>query len=365
MIFRNNCVICNDELIFLYKRENFPMKICPTLDNENDDKYYDLQFSYCIDCGTVQLNKLIEPSILYNKNHNNTNSSPLWNKHNNEFYNFIINKIKPYVSIIEIGGSDGTLLKKFDNKLFKKYTLIDLCDDVELPKVDNVYYELKNCETDILPDGDIIIMSHVFEHLYNPRLFLENVYNNTTISDIYISIPYMEYLLNNNSYSFLSFEHTYYICKDNFEFLAKSCGWDIVEIVQFQNHSLFFKLKRNKIRVCKKSNIDYNKIYNYFLNIENRLKNIKISTPSYCFPGGHFGQLLYYYLDANSKKNIINYVDNDITKQNKRIYGTSKFMISMDHIIESNNFLVLNTPYSEEIIDKILNNFNNANIIKI
>lgn len=365
MIKRSECVICSGELEFLYKRDKYPIKLSPTTDKENNDIFDDLIFCYCRVCGTVQLEELIDPSILYSENHNNTSSSALWNNHNQAFYNFIKKHNIHNNKIIEIGGSDGTLFKKFSMDDYNTYTIVDLCNDVNFPKTEKVFYERKNCETDILPDGNVIIMSHVFEHLYNPHLFLENVYKNTNISEIYISIPNMEYLLESKSYSFLHFEHTYYICKQNFQFLANRCGWKIEDCIEFENHSLFIKLERDLPSTGNNCILDYNKLCDYFSELENRLRNIKINEPSYFFPGGHFGQLLCYYLDDDSKKNIINFVDNDITKQGKRIYGTNKTMISFDDIKETINFVILNTPYSEEIINKILKSFSGSKINRI
>jgi hypothetical protein len=364
MVKRVDCVICGGKLQFLYKRDKYPIKLSPTVDEEDADIFNDLIFCNCTNCGTVQLEELIDPTILYSENHNNTSSSALWNKHNEYFYNFIKRHNKQKNEIIEIGGSDGTLLRKFAGNDYEKYTIIDLCNDVKFAKLENVFYEKKNCETDILPNGNIIIMSHVLEHLYNPRLFLENVYKNTNISEIYISIPNMEYLLESKSYSFLHFEHTYYICKENFNILANNSGWKVGDYSDFQNHSLFIKLYRDVPSYKNDCIVDYNKLYDYFSELENKLKNIKISVPSYFFPGGHFGQLLMYYLDSESKKNIINFVDNDITKQGKRIYGTNKTMIAFNSISQSNTFAILNTPYSEEIINQILNNFNDPKIIR-
>jgi hypothetical protein len=365
IIQRIYCIICNGSLQPLYRRPNYPIKLGPSVEDQAADKFHNLSFSYCESCGTVQLNELIDPEILYSENHNNTAGSSLWNTHNQEFYNFIKKSTPLPKNIMEIGGSDGTLLKKFDANDYTGYTIIDLCNDVNIEIKENVIYKKANCETEYLPESDIIIMSHVLEHLYNPRLFLENVFRNTTIHEIYISIPDMETLLNNDSYSFLHFEHTYYLCLENMKFLASICGWTVETVEKFQKHSIFLKLKRGLVEKSASCKLDYMKIKDYFLRLENRLVNIKLTEPSYCFPGGHFGQLLYYYLDEESRKNIIHFVDNDVTKQGKRIYGTDKYMVGIRELKENKTCVIANTPYSEEIINMILQNYSVICITKI
>lgn len=140
---------------------------------------------------------------------------------------------------------------------------------------------------------------------------------------------------------------------------------DIQEVDKFQKYSLFFKLRRSVVGKTSLCAIDYLKLKDYFLALEHTLKNLSITEPSYCFPGGHFGQLLHYYLDEESRGNIINFVDRDIMKWGKRIYRTNKYMIGLGQLKDCTMSIVANTPYSEEIIGCIRKLYGEVVIIKL
>ena len=55
------------------------------------------------------------------------------------------------------------------------YTTLDMFRNNELPT--SVKFIKGNCETYCYSGFNTIILSHVFEHLYNPRKFIENIKN--------------------------------------------------------------------------------------------------------------------------------------------------------------------------------------------
>ena len=67
-IIRNNCVLCKGKLKQLYTIKNFPIYMGVSSDSK--DLYSDKAFATCIDCGCVQLKKLIPLDLLYAKSHN-------------------------------------------------------------------------------------------------------------------------------------------------------------------------------------------------------------------------------------------------------------------------------------------------------
>ena len=66
-----------------------------------------------------------------------------------------------------------------------------------------------------------------------------------------------------------------------------------------------------------------------------------------------YGQIVYNFL--NNKENILGFIDNDINKCNKRIYGTSllTFEPSILSSNECNDILIIKTPYYDEMINQI------------
>jgi FlaA1/EpsC-like NDP-sugar epimerase len=82
------------------------------------------------------------------------------------------------------------------------------------------------------------------------------------------------------------------------------------------------------------------------------MKSIIVDTPCFICPAGHYGQKLYYYLQA-SKKNIKGFIDNDPLKQGKRVYGTPVYVYSPDILKtyrETTIYMILYAgPYVDEL----------------
>jgi hypothetical protein len=100
----------------------------------------------------------------------------------------------------------------------------------------------------------------------------------------------------------------------------------------------------------------------YLSHFEASVKNIVIDNACFICPGGHYGQKIYYYLQ-HYHKNIIGFIDNDLSKQGKRVYGTSGHVFS-PHILTSYNdkpvYVILYAgPYTGEI-KRQLNTLHNS-----
>jgi len=148
-----------------------------------------MKYGYCEKCYSVQLKTLLDPNILYDKNYvQPVSSSYSWVKHNISFISFIINSVNINKSLIEIGSSTFVLGKHLI-EYYKDYTIFDYSLE-QTGKKDGVKYIERNCENYNFPENSNIIMSHVFEHLYDPQKFIENCKNNN-VENIIISIPNM------------------------------------------------------------------------------------------------------------------------------------------------------------------------------
>ena len=58
-------------------------------------------------------------------------------------------------------------------------------------------------------DSNTIIISHVFEHFYNPIEILGKLQNNLNIENILLVWPDLEYYKDNNTRHILNTEHTF------------------------------------------------------------------------------------------------------------------------------------------------------------
>ena len=365
---RENCAVCNSiQLEELYTIKDYPISISSSALPFNDDKYQDLVFNTCSECGCVQLKHLIDIKLLYQTNHNNTYDTPTWRKHHQNFSRFVLDSPTGN-EIVEVGGSSGTLATKIiESRPDIAYTLIDLCDLVI--DISGVTFVQANCEDYLYKSGSTVVMSHIFEHLYKPYDFVKQLQNNN-VSSVIISVPDMDAWLDKKYLSFLHVEHTYYCDKETIIHIFSRCGYSCKEIKYFHNHSIFMRFvidnSESDSQVLEMTNVS-SKLKNYFELRENILKNIVLTQNTFIVPAGHFGQLIYYFL--KDKEKIIGFLDNDTTKCGKRVYGTTHITYPMSDIIKyidtTVDILIHAGPYTHEIKKQLLTYHSNLRFIDI
>lgn len=86
-MIRKSCCICNSNLNNIYKLQNVPVKLVCTSTPEYG--FEEVSFSKCIQCHTIQLDKLIPLDILYSTSHNYTSVGKTWEGYFNLFCNTI------------------------------------------------------------------------------------------------------------------------------------------------------------------------------------------------------------------------------------------------------------------------------------
>ncbi len=357
---RTHCVICKSTLEFVFTRENFPITASPPSKDHffKNDLYSDQKFYKCNNCSCIQLGTLIDPNVLYENPHNDTYNTPTWKLHHNEFGNFVLKSVSS--DIFEIGGHGiihGLIQEKQINL---KYSILDICEPTS--KIDNITYLSGNCEDYKFQKNKTIVMSHVFEHLFNPRKFVENI-DECGVASVYISIPHMEYMVNSNCPVILHNEHTFYIDKKLIEWVFSQHNYEVADYSEFKNHSIFLHFKRN-IGASKASLRINNEVINKLIKSLNPTFNVSIKENSFICPAGLYGQLLMYYF-KDSK--ILGVLDNDKAKQNLRVYGTPYFVFPFDELLRHNNITVylMAGLYNKEIITQIKSYNKNFEIIEI
>ena len=371
-MIRTNCVICSkDNFLEIYNKEKYPIVFTPPGKDKNieDDENENLHFIGCQYCGCVQTKRLVDQEKLYKDAYNITYNYPTMQRHHNLFADFVIKNIINK-QIIEIGGSNGALVKIILSKQKIDYTIMDLCD--RAPNILNVNFINANCEIADFPENNTIILSHVFEHLYNPFMFVQNVKRNN-INQILISNPDFDMLLERNDNSFINFEHTYYCNTSQLDHLMKQCGYYRQNILNFEKWAIFYNyIKDDNVLVddeVTKNVYLLDTLKEYFICRENKIKNIKIDNDNKTFicTAGHYGQLVYTFLDENVKNNIIGFLDSDSFKIGKRVYGTKHFTYDKSKLCdyENINVILCAERYRDEIINEILSHNQNTNIINV
>ncbi|HEH5540573.1 TPA: methyltransferase domain-containing protein [Campylobacter coli] len=353
---RQKCIINNTELEFL-STGDFPL-FCGCVESDLKEDFICKQEWAISKEGVIQLKNLIPLEILYANGHDSGVVGSLWEEHHKEFADLVI-KSNPK-SVLEIGGGHGKLSQNCLSSVDIKWTIVEpnSCN-----KHQNVDYIDGFFQKEIFNNGcfDTIVHSHTFEHIYNPHKFLEEISFALQSGDKMIfSLPNMQKWLENKFTNCLNFEHTIFLSENILEFLLYKHKFKIIQKQYFKEHSIFYHVckdesinvqnivLKNEYERNKKLFLDMKKYYQEkILHINKILENT--TKKVYLFGAHLFGQYLIFQ-GLNTEK-IINILDNNPNKQEKRLYGTN-FTVKSPKILKDQNdsLVILNAGvYNEEI----------------
>lgn len=372
-MLRKRCCICEDNntLCNIHCLNSVPVKLICTEIPQCD--VFPLSFSQCNNCNTIQLDELIPLDILYKGSHNLVSVGNIWKN----YFNLFINKIQAIIenkTVLEIGCPSGKIALNSTN--YKKWLI------VEPNKNDSVFFNEKVIFIDKFFDEsfnlnekvDVITHSHLLEHIYEPNSFLKKCYdllNND--GDMFFGVPNMDVFekIDITPFFGMFFEHTVYLNKENILFLLKKNNFIVVDIINYESHSVIYHCKKSIRPSC---NLTSHKIENYKESFLNKIKlfrefvdgcNIKISTTDkdvYIFSASYNSQFLISFgLNINRIKGIL---DNCKEKQGKYLYGY-QLKTFYPSILYNNDCIVIlkNGCYMNEVLNQIISINSNTEII--
>jgi len=367
-IFREKCAICYNNLMNIYSLEKMPTNLSCT-DKLTLYNYDKLSYSKCSNCNTIQLDILIPLHILYQFSHNFTSVGKIWENYFNLFIE-TLNTIVPFKTILEVGCPSGKLAINCND--YNKWYI------VEPNKNQNALFNNKIVFIETFFDEnfelkekvDIIVHSHLFEHIYSPNEFLKKC--NDTLKDdgeMIFGVPNMQHMIDNTLFLGLCFEHTIFLNKENITYLLNKNGFQIIKIVDYEAHSTIYHTKK-----ILEINIPLFKIKDYFeqfykviddykVFVENcnKIINNNLNKDIFIFCASYNTQTLLFF---GLNNNITGILDNCKEKQNKYLYGTNLKIYSPDILINNDAIVILkNGYYVNEIISQIKTLNNNVIII--
>lgn len=374
-IERKECVLCkSDNLTPFYSQKQFPLLFCATTQSIEKDIYVDLSFKKCYVCGCIQLASLIEPAILYSDSNKspitfnwvstNFTNKPIWLLHHTAFTDFI-KEYNDSDTICEVGGGSNPLNEYFNN--LQEYMILDLYDPSQ--KKPNVSYIIENCENFSSYKQKTVILSHTFEHLYNPRMFLKCA-QDSSIENIFISVPNMNAWLEKNLSAYIVFsEHTFFYTKEDLVALFSMFGFECLASSNFQDHSLFFYFKKVSTLIPLQIPYKNNEVsmYNHFTSKSQLVSKINTKKEICIMPASYIGQIIHFFLKDTCK--IIRFLDNDQNKVMKRLYGTDLIIHKPNSVLDLDEsktcVVIIKTPYYNEMYDQIKTFNSNIEVISI
>jgi hypothetical protein len=367
IIRKSDAITEKSDLEDLHSIDSFPILMTCVTHDQKEDINADLIWKISKSSGLIQLSELIPLEILYKDQHSGTTGG-IWLKHHQSFSRFI-SKFNPE-SVLEIGGGHGALSLDYLKYDSIPWTIVEP-NPAPVQNCPAKFIEALFDEDFIVDDNfDTVVHSHVFEHLYHPNKFMEKLSNVIKQGDYLIfSLPYMEKYLKNKQTNCINFEHTIFLTEPYIEYLLSKHGFKIIEKEYFmEEHSIFYatvrdaqvqlvELPDNLYKKNKQLYMDYIEYHSTLISELNTMIE-NCDYPVYLFGAHIFSQ--YLLKSGLNGSVIVNILDNDQKKQNKRLYGTNLTVESPEILRNVKNPVVILKAgfYNEEIKSDIINNIN-------
>ena len=334
-IARDLDVVNNTQLTHLYSFKQFPAFMGCVTQDQDQDLVNDMNFYISKETGMIQINPVLPLEVVYQSEHNPGTTGQSWLNHHKAFSNFLM-KYQPN-AVYEIGGAHG-ILSQFCQEAVSdlSWTIIDPnpipIENLKATIVKGFY----TGETVLPSEVDMIVHSHLLEHIYDPANFFKALSTLRTGTKLCFSVPSLKKHLAQKFTNVLNFEHTYFCTEEYIDWWLGSYGFDLLEKEHYENdHSIFYAAIKTDINykdLPVPSSYDENLtlFIQYLKHHEDLIitinSQIQNSVNVYLFGAHIFSQFLLAFGLDRSK--IISILDNNPAKQNKRLYGSDLWVDS-------------------------------------
>jgi hypothetical protein len=170
--------------------------------------------------------------------------------------------------------------------------------------------------------------------------------------EMIFGVPDMQYMVDKTLFLGVFFEHTIFLNKENITYLLNNNGFEIIEIIDFENHSTIYHTKKtkpllNQIQIQDYSDIFFGLMDEYKLFIERCNQMIENKNKEvYIFGASYNTQTLLFFGLNQEIKGIL---DNCKEKWGTYFYGTSLKILSPEVLNDDSVVILKNGYYSNEI----------------
>lgn len=358
------------ELEDLHTLSDFPVFMGVVEHSVEQDLVADMSWSISRTSGLIQLKKLLPLDVLYQAQTTTSAVGATWMAHHREFAKFIA-KYSP-TGVLEFGGAHGILSIEYQNFGDVPWTILEPnpspADGCRAEFIKGFFDERFKFDKEF----DVLVHSHVFEHLYEPAGFMRAVKEFLPLGQkMLFSVPDLSEWLKRKYTNCINFEHTVYLTEPYVEYLMAEYGFRVLEKQKVMDgHSIFYAVVRDdsvaRYELSGELYAENSKVYRDFVGYYEALAaelNEKLKGwdgEIYLFGAHVFSQyLIAFGLDVS---NVVSLLDNDSRKQGKRLYGTELNVASPEILRGKKNIAVILKAgiYNEEIKQGISSEINDA-----
>jgi hypothetical protein len=197
----------------------------------------------CSECKTYQTKYLGDLSLIYATNHVDSFGSVKKNMHT-RFTDFI-KQNTDITGILEVGPSTDAFAREFlsATKFDIPYSVVDpdFRGDQSNITVYNSFIE----EVDLAGvDGNTVVMSNLFEHLYHPMEVIAKIQRDPKNKYIYLNHPNFDHASTHDMNVILNIEHIFYIDNEFVTKMFKTFGYTCTAQETYETHTVLFKFER-------------------------------------------------------------------------------------------------------------------------
>ena len=372
MIERNHCVFSGrEDLEALHSFKDFPVFMGCVDHPPKEDIKAPMRWWISRSTGSLQLNPLIPPQVLYGQSHGSGSVGTLWRRHHLEFADFV--RKHSLDCVLEIGGGHGILAENcLQLKPKLRWTIVE--PNPTLPDGSLVRVIKKMFDENFIVDKEVdtLVHSHVLEHIYEPDRFMAQISHNLVKGKrLLFSIPNLKVMLERKYNNCINFEHTTFLTEPFIEYILQHNGFMVEEKRYFlDDHSIFYAAIRDDSAIGlarmpdeykhnRQLYMDYIRYHSDLIKaLNSKMRDRRGGI--YLFGGHIFSQyLLQFGLDEPRIQCIL---DNDPHKQGKRLYG-SNLIVRSPKVLKGiqNPVVILKAGvFNEEIKKDILGKINPA-----
>ncbi len=353
------CRICkNKKLKLIFSLGKQPL--CNNLLTSRDIKIplYPLELVRCSNCSLIQLNYVVDKEKMFDNYLYIPSVSKTYLDHFKEMSDSLIKEfnIKKGDLVVDIGGSDGSLLKFFQDKGMKVVNVEPAKNIKSKVLKINSYFNKKTAKQIEKKFGNakLITATNVFAHIDNLSEFLESL-NILLRQDgvFFAQFPNVENLISENQFDTIYHEHLSYFTYEPLYQLFINTPLEIIKIEDSKIHGgsmrLYVRKRIDKLLTFSKNVKNIKKDLNSYLR-EQKKSGKKIVG----FGAAAKGVVLLYHCGLDYK--LIDYIaDGTPYKQGKFTPGTLIPIMAENELVKNppDILLILAWNFKEEIMLKV------------
>lgn len=243
---RTECIICNGSNLqdVLSPPLHIPQSVT-IMSSMRNIYWFTYQIQHCNDCLAYQIKHLPDINIVYDTTH----AFPMGSIRENmdEVLGSVIAGNSNAQCIVEIGGGNGVLSDKIlsMSSTISEYYIVDPCYTGNTDNKIIIPHLVESCVGSLPSSADTLVMSHVFEHLYNPMPTLRDLLS-SNIKYVYICHPDYDSYMTKPPYNMniLHVEHSFLIDNKSMINIMNNLGYMKTNEIPFEDYCIIWEFTR-------------------------------------------------------------------------------------------------------------------------